>query len=476
MVKKLTALVLALLALAGGAAAQNDPESAFAGIFRGKLPGVYPYKYNGTYYWDRKEFQQGDVCYNGRMYRDVSLNIDACKGELQVRPMEKATAVVVFTDQVAWFTMGGKSFVNLQYLGWKDAPEGFFEVIRDGETPLLRQVEKTLRFDGTNGGASQIGYTDPDFNPSIPNFFMLRETFYALEQGKLVKINRRNLNRRLQAPAGNPTLNIDQAVWHSHSDIVPTGKVAEANLPGTGIGLPDGYFSEVQQDTVVVQYVDNPLLATYRNKVYSVGNPAMNKGNGAIIPSLKSGSINMILAGMSSTAERRETIDFTDPYLESDLAFLIRAENLPAGNSASNPASYQDLLNLFNGKSLVCQSGVVGDDIIEDYFVSAEGVSINHSSPLPTYPLAALDVQQGISFAMPAELPVVEAMANLEGLAVLYCDYSFLSEGDLEGLKVNIGIKKGNDELRNDLNASLGRLSQARRSEMMGAASQRSAA
>ena len=197
---------------------------------------------------------------------------------------------------------------------------------------------------------------------------------------------------------------------------------------------------------------------------------------GDLIPSLNNGSINMILAGMSSTAERREIIDFTDPYLESDLAFLIRAENLPAGNSASNPASYEDLLTLFNGKSLICQSGVVGDDIISDYFENAEGVNIGHSSALPTYPLAALDVQQGISFAMPAELPVVEAMANLEGLAVLYCDYSFLSAGDLEGLKVNIGLKKGNDELKNDLNASLERLSQARRSEMMGAASQRSAA
>ena len=195
-----------------------------------------------------------------------------------------------------------------------------------------------------------------------------------------------------------------------------------------------------------------------------------------LIPSLQSDSINMILAGMSSTAERRQTIDFTDPYLESDLAFLIRTENLPAGNSASNPATYQELLNLFNGKSLVCQSGVVGDDIIDSYFVSAEGVTINHSSPLPTYPLAALDVQQGISFAMPAELPVVEAMANLDGLSVLYCDYSFLTPDDQEGLAVNIGIKKGNDELRNDLNASLARLSQAERSQLMGAASQRSAA
>ena len=78
---------------------------------------------------------------------------------------------------------------------------------------------------------------------------------------------------------------------------------------------------------------------------------------------------------------------------------------------------------------------------------------------------------------MPAELPVIEAAASsMQGLSVLYCDYSFLSEGDLEGLKVNIGIKKGNDQLRDDLNASLGRLSRERRSQMMGAASQRSAA
>ncbi len=226
------------------------------------------------------------------------------------------------------------------------------------------------------------------------------------------------------------------------------------------------------------EYADGYDIAVAKYLSQDLNRPVIIKRTNweDLIPSLNSGSINMILAGMSSTAERRQTIDFTDPYLESDLAFLIRTENLPAGNSKANPASYQDLLNLFNGKSLVCQSGVVGDDIIEDYFVSASGVTINHSAAQTTYPLAAIDVQRGISFAMPAELPVVEAMANLAGLSVLYCDYSFLSEGDLEGLKVNIGIKKGNDQLRNDLNASLARLSQEQRSQMMGAASQRSAA
>ena len=330
MVKRLTALVLALWAFAGSALAQ-DPESAFAGIFRGKLPGTYPYKYNGTYYWDRPEFQQGDVFYNGRLYRDISINIDACEGELQVRPMEKVSAVVVFTDQVAWFTMGEKHFVNLRYLGWKDAPEGFFEVVRDGETPLLLQVEKSMHFDAASGGYNQIGYVDPDFSPQIPNFFMRKETFYALEKGQIVKISKRNLNRRLQSPAGNPSLNFEQTSWHSHSDRVPTGTVSEANLPGTGNGLPDGYFSQVQKDSIVVQYADNPLLATYRNKVYTVGNPALNRG-----------SASKTVRGVVTEAETGEPMygvvvfdENTKTYTRTDRRGQYRI-NLPSGENTLN--------------------------------------------------------------------------------------------------------------------------------------------
>ena len=196
----------------------------------------------------------------------------------------------------------------------------------------------------------------------------------------------------------------------------------------------------------------------------------------SLIPDLEAGNINMILAGMSSTAERREEIDFTNPYLTSDLAFLIKKENLPEGNSAENPLSYDDLLTLFSGKGLVCQRGVVGDDFIDTYFVS-EDPTITHNDPLATYPLAANDVLSGNSFAMPAELPVCTAMVNINPneLAVLYVDQSFLHPEDLEGLSVCIGVKKGNSELLNELNDSLSRLSNEERSEMMGAAATRSA-
>ena len=196
----------------------------------------------------------------------------------------------------------------------------------------------------------------------------------------------------------------------------------------------------------------------------------------SLITDLNAGNINMVLAGMSSTAERREQIDFTDPYLTSDLAFLIQKENIPDGNSEENPLSYEDLLALFEGESLICQRGVVGDDLIETYF-SSINPSIQHNDPANTYPLAAMDVDQGVSFAMPAELPVCEAMVNIapDNLGILYVDQSFISDVDKEGLSVSIGIKKGNDELREEINASLAKLSNEDRGVMMGEAAQRSA-
>ena len=194
-----------------------------------------------------------------------------------------------------------------------------------------------------------------------------------------------------------------------------------------------------------------------------------------LIPALQNGEINMILAGMTDTPERRESIDFTTTYLASDLAFLVKTENLPAGNSKENPLSYDELLELFDGKSLVCQANVVGDEFIDTYFTSNENYSIHHNSAQATYPLAAYDVKSGTAFAMPAELPVIEAMTNLGGLSVLYVDYSFLSAEDVNGLTISIGIKKGNDELREAINSALNELSNEQKAIWMGEAATRSA-
>lgn len=195
----------------------------------------------------------------------------------------------------------------------------------------------------------------------------------------------------------------------------------------------------------------------------------------SLIPALNNDEINMVLAGMTATAKRKESIDFSDPYLKSDLAFLIKTENMPLDyGTKDKPASYSQLLELFKGKSLICQANVVGDDFISTYFTGVDS-SILHDKPLTTYPQAANNVKSGISFAMPAEEPVVNAMTNLGGLSVLYCDYSFLSEEDQNNLTVSVGIKKGNTELLNEINSSLAKLTDEEKSKMMGEAANRSA-
>lgn len=46
-----------------------------------------------------------------------------------------------------------------------------------------------------------------------------------------------------------------------------------------------------------------------------------------LVPALNSGKIDAIIAGMSPTAERREEIDFTDSYYESDLVIVTHKDN-----------------------------------------------------------------------------------------------------------------------------------------------------
>ena len=42
------------------------------------------------------------------------------------------------------------------------------------------------------------------------------------------------------------------------------------------------------------------------------------------LPAVQSGNIDAIVAGMSPTAERKQEIDFTDAYYESNLVVIIR--------------------------------------------------------------------------------------------------------------------------------------------------------
>ena len=246
-----------------------------ASLFRGSLPKTYPFRFNGTYYWDQKQFAEGVVFYNGKLYEHVFLNVDAYQEQLLVSPEPNSTPIIVFRDQVAWFTIGDKRFVNLQYLGYADAEEGFFEIARDGNAPLLLQVKKTLVTDGNNHNGSDIGYFDPDYVDYIYTYFKRLEHYYVLEKGKVLKIRRRAFKKRMKSESGDPLFAELPAIWHAGPEASRPAKIESGALPISGIGLPSGYFDKEKEDTTTVQYADNAVTATYKNKIYTVGSAGL---------------------------------------------------------------------------------------------------------------------------------------------------------------------------------------------------------
>lgn len=270
------------LIITWGAFAQTDNKDymqeagVLSTLYRGKLPALYPYKYNGTYYWNTREFQKGSVFYNGKLYNDVLLNVDAVRQELQVRLNNTVSPVVLYETQVSSFMMGDILYVNLQYLGYTEAPKGYFQVVRDGNNPLFMQIKKVLSSGTGNHNGADIGYSDPQYKYNVVNYFARVENYYTIVSGKVVSMKKGTYKREIKrSMEGEPTFARQCQNWQGYSFS------ADRTLGGTpveGIGLPDGYFANQQQS----ETPENPawqstVTASYRNKVYVIGSGNDNK-------------------------------------------------------------------------------------------------------------------------------------------------------------------------------------------------------
>ena len=151
-------------------------------LYRGKLMPEYPFRFNGTYFWDNNGFRKGRVCFGGKIYDDINLNIDAARQAVYTRFQNRIQVWELDRDLVEWLEIEGTKFVNLRAMGVKKAPEGFFEVLRDGEEMALRQITKVYRESIEINGYYLIGYSDPNYNDKIFAFYEQKEVFYFLNK------------------------------------------------------------------------------------------------------------------------------------------------------------------------------------------------------------------------------------------------------------------------------------------------------
>ena len=175
-----------------------------------------------------------------------------------------------------------------------------------------------------------------------------------------------------------------------------------------------------------------------------------------LIPALNNNDIDLIIAGMTATPDRAEAVNFTNPYYESQMVVVVRADS-----ELTNITNIQEL----SGYNVLGQLNTLYDEIIDQI----EGV--NHLTPQESYPRMVLSLQTGEADAITAEMPVaLGVVAANPDLAIVTFDGE---NGFIADTTVSIAARKSDTELLNKVQAVLDTISQDERNTMMQQATDR---
>lgn len=172
-----------------------------------------------------------------------------------------------------------------------------------------------------------------------------------------------------------------------------------------------------------------------------------------LIEALNSKMIDLIIAGMSPTAERKENIDFTDPYYISRQCVVVRADS-----GLADATTLAD----FEGAKMVAQNGTLQNDLIEQI------PNVVHLAPRNSYPDLFIALEAGVADGVIAEDPVAKLYAanNPEFKVITFAAGNGFTV-TLEDEAVSIGLRKGNQELVDQINTVLATISTETRDQWM---------
>ncbi len=181
----------------------------------------------------------------------------------------------------------------------------------------------------------------------------------------------------------------------------------------------------------------------------------------SLVPAMKSGEINTIIAGMSYTSDRDQQLDFTSAYYVSDLVAVVKADG-----ELLDITSIQDL----SGYRVVSQRNTIQDSVIDQIS------DVVHVPGADSFATAALSVLSDDADALIAEYPVARAIVNANPqLAIVAFDVGFTGIDENE-LSVAVAVDEGNEELVNNINNALALLEDTTRQTWMDAAIERATA
>ena len=160
-----------------------------------------------------------------------------------------------------------------------------------------------------------------------------------------------------------------------------------------------------------------------------------------IIPALTTNKIDMIIGSMSITAERLQTIDFSDKYYNS-----------PPGIIGAKDAKFDATPEGLAGKTLGVQVATIHQVYANKYF-GENGATVKEYQ---TQDEANNDLAAGRIDAVQADsVAMLEFLKSEQGSAC--CDMKGTVKDDPEilGLGVGVGLRKGETELKDKINAAI---------------------
>ena len=149
-----------------------------------------------------------------------------------------------------------------------------------------------------------------------------------------------------------------------------------------------------------------------------------------LIPALQGGKIDMIVAGMSVTDERKKNVDFSDGYYKASQVIIVKSENSDINGAES-----------LKGKKIGVQLGTTGD-------IEASNIADAKIQKYNAGFAAVMDLKNGKLDA------VVLDYEPAYNFVIKNQDIKLAAE-NLTSEEYSIGVSKGNEELVKIINETL---------------------
>ena len=157
----------------------------YSAIFRGELPagygGMMPTDMS-TYYAYSESYERGNVCFRGKLYQGIFLNLNAHIDELCAMESSPGIAIILNKNLVDSFSLGGvnrRQFVHYKQERNSVLSSGYYEVLYSGQLKLYKKIRKHY--------SERISTIMESVNP-IQRGFTLSESFYIWKDDSWTRI------------------------------------------------------------------------------------------------------------------------------------------------------------------------------------------------------------------------------------------------------------------------------------------------